>query len=131
MERKVRYGVTTRPRSKLTCYAVLQRVAGKDASKQFWKYHNEGILKKYKGQLQIGSLDTKKQAEPAPAPAPKKAEPKPQPAAGDFKPPATAEPQDPYGELIPFADPSWYQGVSPNPSTKNKKNWESANIRAI
>jgi len=114
VERKVRNGAGTRPRWILTCYTVLQRVAGKDASKQFWKYHNEGILKKYKGQLQIGSLDTKKQAEPAPAPAPKKAEPKPQlqPASGDYKPPATAEPQEPYGDLIPFADPSWYQGVS-------------------
>ncbi|PTB61897.1 cytochrome b5, partial [Trichoderma citrinoviride] len=38
---------------------ILQRVAGKDASKQFWKYHNEGILKKYKAKLQVGSLDTK------------------------------------------------------------------------
>ncbi|KAJ5949124.1 Acyl-CoA dehydrogenase apdG [Penicillium verhagenii] len=93
---------------------ILQRVAGKDASKQFWKYHNEGILKKYKSQLQIGSLDTKAAPEPAPAaptPAPK-AEPKPQSASGDVKPPATAEPQDPFGELIPFADPSWYQGYS-------------------
>lgn len=93
----------------LTLCAVLQRVAGKDASKQFWKYHNEGILKKYKGQLQIGSLDTKKKAEPAPAPAPKKAAVKP--TSGDAKA-ATAEAQDPFGELIPFADPSWYQGVS-------------------
>lgn len=97
-------------------FAVLQRVAGKDASKQFWKYHNEGILKKYKAQLQIGSLDTKAAPAPAPAPAPAapapKAEPTPQVASGDVKPPATAEPQDPFGELIPFADPSWYQGVS-------------------
>ncbi|KAJ5579860.1 uncharacterized protein N7459_005845 [Penicillium hispanicum] len=92
---------------------ILQRVAGKDASKQFWKYHNEGILKKYKGQLQVGSLDTKKAA-PAPAPAPKKAEPQPRPAASssNVAPPASAEPQDPFGELIPFADPSWYQGYS-------------------
>lgn len=115
MGKRVRHGATTRPPPLLTCYTVLQRVAGKDASKQFWKYHNEGILKKYKGELQIGSLDTKKQPEPAPAPAPapKKAESTPQPqASGDFKPPATAEPQDPYGDLIPFADPSWYQGVS-------------------
>jgi hypothetical protein len=120
VERRVRHA-TTRPCSILTSCTVLQRVAGKDASKQFWKYHNEGILKKYKGQLQIGSLDTKKQPEPAPAAAPKTAEPKPQPqaASGDFKPPATAEPQDPYGDLIPFADPSWYQGVSPAPRKKN------------
>jgi hypothetical protein len=94
---------------------VLQRVAGKDASKQFWKYHNEGILKKYKGQLQIGSLDTKKAAPapPAPAPAPKKAAPEPKSASSSsVTPPAAGAPQDPYGELIPFADPSWYQGVS-------------------
>lgn len=97
---------------------VLQRVAGKDASKQFWKYHNEGILKKYKGQLLLGSLDTKKVAEPAPAPP----TPAPTPAAtpspsessseSSSAGPARAEPQDPYGDLIPFADPSWYQGVS-------------------
>jgi len=101
-----------RPRSILTCSAVLQRVAGKDASKQFWKYHNEGILKKYKSQLQIGSLDTKKAAAPAPAPGPKKAAPKPAASSSDVTPPATAAPQDPFGELIPFSDPSWYQGVS-------------------
>ena len=90
-------------------------MAGKDASKQFWKYHNEGILKKYKGQLQIGSLDTKKATEPAPAPAPKKAAPEPKPqseSSSSVTPPATGAPQDPYGDLIPFADPSWYQGVS-------------------
>ncbi|KAJ5206937.1 Cytochrome b5 [Penicillium cf. griseofulvum] len=95
---------------------ILQRVAGKDASKQFWKYHNEGILKKYK-RLQIGSLDTKKAAPaPAPAPAPaapkKAAEPKPAASSSSVTPPATGTPQDPYGELIPFADPSWYQGYA-------------------
>ncbi|KAI5851604.1 cytochrome b5-like heme/steroid binding domain-containing protein [Morchella snyderi] len=35
---------------------ILKRVAGKDASKQFWKYHNEGILKKYSEKLQIGTV---------------------------------------------------------------------------
>ncbi|KAJ5222450.1 uncharacterized protein N7469_008690 [Penicillium citrinum] len=95
---------------------ILQRVAGKDASKQFWKYHNEGILKKYKGQLQIGSLNTKKAAEPAPKPAPAPT-PAPTPKQSDSSnssvpPPARAEPQDPYGDLVPFADPSWYQGYS-------------------
>lgn len=50
---------------------------------------------------------------PAPAPVAKKAAPAPHAAApADYKPAATAEPQDPYGDLIPFADPSWYQGVS-------------------
>jgi hypothetical protein len=113
--RQEKYVILSGPMSEkfnIDIYAVLQRVAGKDASKQFWKYHNEGILKKYKAQLQIGSLDTKAAPTPAPAAPAPKAEPKPQAASGDVKPPATAEPQDPFGELIPFADPSWYQGVS-------------------
>jgi hypothetical protein len=81
-------------------------------------------LKKYKGQLQIGSLDTKKAAEPAPAPAPapKKAAPEPKPqseSSSSVTPPATGVPQDPYGDLIPFADPSWYQGVSFATSAKS------------
>lgn len=99
---------------------ILTRVAGKDASKQFWKYHNEGILKKFKGQLQVGSLDTKKAAapEPAPAPASKKEKEVVKPAAesGAVVPVSgqaaeDAEPLDPFGDLIPFADPTWYQGV--------------------
>ena len=73
-------------------------------------------MKKYKGQLQIGSLDTKKTAPApsAPAPTPKKAAPEPKPTVSESSgtPPAVGAPQDPYGELIPFADPSWYQGVS-------------------
>lgn len=89
-------------------------MAGKDASKQFWKYHNEGILKKYKSQLQIGSLDSKKAPEaPAPAAAATEAPKKPQAAQPvDVSSAQSAGPQDPYGDLIPFADPSWYQGVS-------------------
>ncbi|KAK4498423.1 hypothetical protein PRZ48_011081 [Zasmidium cellare] len=35
---------------------ILKRVGGKDASKQFWKYHNEGVLKKYSPKLKIGTL---------------------------------------------------------------------------
>ncbi|KAM0324896.1 hypothetical protein ACHAQA_007862 [Verticillium albo-atrum] len=90
---------------------IIQRVAGKDASKQFWKYHNEGILKKYKAKLQVGSLDSKPKAvEPAPvaaAPQPTKAVVKAAPQAA--APTDESEPFDPYGSLIPFADPSWYQ----------------------
>ncbi|OOF97980.1 hypothetical protein ASPCADRAFT_128160 [Aspergillus carbonarius ITEM 5010] len=92
---------------------ILQRVAGKDASKQFWKYHNEGILKKYKGKLQIGSLDSKKAAasEPAASSAPAKAQAsKPVAAPVDVASAKSSETQDPYGDLVPFADPSWYQG---------------------
>lgn len=93
---------------------ILQRVAGKDASKQFWKYHNEGILKKYKAQLHIGSLDTKKQAAPptppaTPPPAEKKKEKVQSQAVVPVQSEEPAEPMDPYGDLIPFADPAWYQ----------------------
>ena len=114
----------------LTVKLVLQRVAGKDASKQFWKYHNEGILKKYKGQLQVGSLDSKKQASPPTPPAtpPPATTPetkpsevvKPQAESGTVAPVAgkdakqvkfAKESLDPYGDLVPYADPSWYQSV--------------------
>ena len=89
-------------------------MAGKDASKQFWKYHNEGILKKYQPQLMIGSLDSK----PKPAAAPKKAAaPVPPKKATPSKTAAVAEPAEslealePYGDGVPFGDPSWYQSV--------------------
>ncbi|KAG9574259.1 acyl-CoA dehydrogenase NM domain-like protein, partial [Aureobasidium melanogenum] len=101
---------------------ILQRVAGKDASKQFWKYHNEAILKKYQKQLQIGSLDSKAKAAPptppaTPPPAAKKekeivkpeAEPgfvAPEPGA-DAK--EAAEALDQFGDMIPGGDPNWYQ----------------------
>ena len=35
---------------------ILKRVAGKDATKQFWKYHNEGVLKKYSPKLAVGTV---------------------------------------------------------------------------
>ena len=38
---------------------ILKRVAGKEATKQFWKYHNEGVLKKYGGKLGVGSVAEK------------------------------------------------------------------------
>ncbi|KAG0652359.1 cytochrome b5 [Hyphodiscus hymeniophilus] len=38
---------------------ILKRVAGKDATKQFWKYHNESVLKKYSERLRIGSVKDK------------------------------------------------------------------------
>jgi Acyl-CoA dehydrogenase, N-terminal domain/Cytochrome b5-like Heme/Steroid binding domain len=86
---------------------ILSRVAGKDASKQFWKYHNDSILKKYQ-RLKIGSLDTKPQpvAPPPPAPA---AAPTPAPASAEPAEPERHEALPEYGDLIPYADPGWYQ----------------------
>ena len=99
-------------------------MGGKDASKQFWKYHNESILKKYKGQLQIGSLDTKKKeaAPPTPPATPPPAEKEPekvQPQAESGVVTAVpgkdaeeaGESMDPYGAMIPYSDPSWYHSV--------------------
>ncbi|KAI9894879.1 MAG: hypothetical protein M1814_000099 [Vezdaea aestivalis] len=88
---------------------ILERVAGKDASKQFWKYHNEAILKKYKGSLQVGSLDTKPKEL---APPPKKEVMTPiskGPAAPVPASDEDVEALDQYGDIVPFADPSWYQ----------------------
>ncbi|KAF3938877.1 hypothetical protein ABW19_dt0208875 [Dactylella cylindrospora] len=95
---------------------ILERVAGKDATAQFDKYHKQSVLEKYKGKLMVGSVGGKAPAPtPAPAPAPKKEEPKPvvvktpTPVAST----ASAEPavtsQEPYGDLIPYGDPGWYQ----------------------
>ena len=109
----------------LTNGLVLQRVGGKDASKQFWKYHNESILKKYKGQLQVGSLDSKPKAATPPPPQEKpqpsekqKDKVKPEAESGAIAPVPTGdaaeakEAMDSYGAMIPYADPSWYQSVS-------------------
>ncbi|KAF5227308.1 hypothetical protein FOXYS1_16108, partial [Fusarium oxysporum] len=82
----------------------------------FWKYHNEGILKKYKKQLQVGSLDSKPAA-PEPKPeanaAPVPAAPTPKAVKTTQKEVAAkeedAEALEPFGDQIPFADPAWYQ----------------------
>jgi len=104
------------------------------------KYHNEGILKKYQPKLQIGSLDSKPQAkkeEQAPPTPPKTPELKPElkkqaehnerevprvlepePVPGTVAPepgPAAIEHKEAlaqFGDMIPYADPSWYQTVS-------------------
>jgi len=35
---------------------ILKRFAGKDASKQFWKFHNASVLEKYSAKLKIGEV---------------------------------------------------------------------------
>ena len=102
---------------------ILTRVAGKDASKQFWKYHNEGILKKYQKNLMIGSLDSKAQAAPPTPPAtppPEKkqeaAKPQAEAGTGSVAPGPSAHQElellDQFGDMVPGADPNWYQAVS-------------------
>jgi len=95
---------------------------------QFWKYHNEGILKKYQAKLKVGSLDSKpkEQREAAPPTPPASPPPvekdiavvKPSAEPGTVAPmpgPAAVELADAleqYGDMIPYADPAWYQTVS-------------------
>lgn len=51
------YGQTCMHIAKLTEKSlVLQKVAGKDATKQFQKYHRDGILLRYKDRLVVGVL---------------------------------------------------------------------------
>jgi cytochrome b involved in lipid metabolism len=38
---------------------ILKRMAGKDATKQFWKYHNKSVLAKYGEKLKIGTVEEK------------------------------------------------------------------------
>ncbi|KAF2134497.1 cytochrome b5 [Dothidotthia symphoricarpi CBS 119687] len=35
---------------------ILKRVGGKDASKQFWKYHSENVMKKWGPKFKIGEV---------------------------------------------------------------------------
>jgi len=98
---------------------ILTRVAGKDASKQFWKYHNDSILKKYQKKLLVGSLDTKPKQASVPEPAPKSA-PKEEAVVPQAEPGTTSAAPGPaaveefealeqFGDLVPYADPNWYQ----------------------
>lgn len=35
---------------------ILKRFAGKNATKAFWKYHNEHVLQKYGEKLKVGAV---------------------------------------------------------------------------
>lgn len=35
---------------------ILKRFAGKNATKAFWKYHNDKVLEKYGAKLKIGTV---------------------------------------------------------------------------
>lgn len=81
-------------------------------------------MKKYKKKLQVGSLDTKK-VEEAPEPVKEVAKPVAESGTVSAAPGPDAEeelgeldpPLDAYGDLIPYADPNWYQTVHTPMST--------------
>ncbi|RKF71546.1 Acyl-CoA dehydrogenase apdG [Golovinomyces cichoracearum] len=94
---------------------ILSRVAGKDASSQFWKYHNEGVLKKYKNKLLVGVLDTKDDGnneafKEIPEPDSESNAAALIQSKAETETTETDEMLEPFGDMIPFADPSWYQG---------------------
>jgi cytochrome b involved in lipid metabolism len=35
---------------------ILKRMAGKDSTKQFWKYHGKTVMEKYGPKLKIGTV---------------------------------------------------------------------------
>jgi Cytochrome b5-like Heme/Steroid binding domain len=71
---------------------ILQRVLGKDASKQFWKYHNEKVMQKYAPRLKIGTIGSSAAATTAP--------PKPAPQA-TYSPPRPKIATKPVAEQSP------------------------------
>eukprot|EP01113_Clastostelium_recurvatum_P024127 TRINITY_DN287_c0_g1_i1.p1 TRINITY_DN287_c0_g1~~TRINITY_DN287_c0_g1_i1.p1 ORF type:complete len:1181 (-),score=481.34 TRINITY_DN287_c0_g1_i1:55-3597(-) len=76
---------------------VILKVAGKDASKEFDKFHNLAqVMGKFGPQLCIG--DVVEESAPAPAAA----------AADDASTEDDTSPQ--FGNQVPYGDPNWYQG---------------------
>ncbi|CAG82239.2 acyl-CoA dehydrogenase/oxidase [Yarrowia lipolytica] len=73
---------------------ILKRVAGKDATKFFHKYHDAPkIMRKVGHKFKIGTL---KDAEANPTRA--------------MIAPNKTTALEPYGDLVPYADPNWYHG---------------------
>nr|CAG8482442.1 13959_t:CDS:2 [Entrophospora candida] len=67
---------------------VLMKVAGTDATKQFDNFHTLATLEKYSSQLLIGEIGSGQTEETAH-----------EPSSGE----------GPFGDLVPFGDPYWYQ----------------------
>ncbi|KAJ3130039.1 hypothetical protein HK098_006751 [Nowakowskiella sp. JEL0407] len=74
---------------------VLLKVAGTDASKQFAQFHSEDVLSKYSN-LCIGELSTAAAT---------------QPISKVKQPSKDANDESLFGELVPFGDADWYQGL--------------------
>ncbi|KAI8056581.1 acyl-CoA dehydrogenase/oxidase [Syncephalis plumigaleata] len=72
---------------------VIINVAGTDATKQFDAFHNAGILEKYGPSMVVGEIGSP-----------------PQESAGSADASADDDLSGPFGDLIPFGDPAWYQG---------------------
>eukprot|EP00472_Partenskyella_glossopodia_P001488 CAMPEP_0197530298 /NCGR_PEP_ID=MMETSP1318-20131121/31384_1 /TAXON_ID=552666 /ORGANISM="Partenskyella glossopodia, Strain RCC365" /LENGTH=539 /DNA_ID=CAMNT_0043086059 /DNA_START=53 /DNA_END=1669 /DNA_ORIENTATION=+ len=91
---------------------ILLKEGGKDATKKFKMFHGPNVLKKYKKKLAIGVIegsaahkaigkDSKTKAESRTSKLKDHLFVQPPPAKLQYKP---------FGELVPWGDPSWYQG---------------------
>lgn len=106
--------------------AVLAKVAGQDASKQFAQFHNAAIMNKYHERLNIGSVvkmqsTTEVTAIQTPAIAPMVAKSEvitPHVEKAVVLAASSMEEEEEYeglkqgdtfGELVPYGDPYWYQ----------------------
>eukprot|EP01062_Namystynia_karyoxenos_P005631 TRINITY_DN11956_c0_g1_i1.p1 TRINITY_DN11956_c0_g1~~TRINITY_DN11956_c0_g1_i1.p1 ORF type:complete len:564 (+),score=176.54 TRINITY_DN11956_c0_g1_i1:145-1692(+) len=76
----------------------LQQVAGKDATEEFLLYHSPDVRRKYFARLRVGTIG--------------------RPAAPS-KPPGT------FGDLVPWGDPSWYQGLRSPYYTDSHRKWRA------
>ncbi|KAA8907880.1 hypothetical protein TRICI_004887 [Trichomonascus ciferrii] len=74
---------------------ILKRWAGKDASKQFHKYHEvERVMQKFGNDRRIGTLVSNSANG----------------VVSNNKTSAEAPNLEPYGDMVPYGDPAWYQG---------------------
>ncbi|KAJ3006110.1 hypothetical protein HKX48_000300 [Thoreauomyces humboldtii] len=81
---------------------ILLKAAGTDASKQFDQFHNKSILDKFGPKFYKGDVGGGGGGQAESAHAPRKEEEQQAVLVG-------LEEGESFGDLVPFADPSWYQ----------------------
>jgi alkylation response protein AidB-like acyl-CoA dehydrogenase len=90
---------------------VILKQAGTDATKQFEAFHDvASTLTKYGPSLCIGDVVSTQPAAPAPV---------------------VSDAPRPYGDLVPFGDPSWYQDTIDSPYYKESHKLLRAAVRAF
>jgi predicted heme/steroid binding protein len=94
---------------------VILKHAGTDATKQFDAFHNLATLDKYGPALYIGDVGKPPSAV----------------SGGSSTSAADVDGSDlePFGELVPFGDPSWYQDGIPSPYYKDSHRRLRAKMR--
>ena len=83
-------------------------VAGQNATEQFWQFHNKTVLNKYK-RLKIGTIGEPKQEIKS--------------SSSDNKKGGLSDRV--FGDLVPYGDPSWYQGWHSPYYNDSHKRWRA------